>query len=76
MDNEYICPCCSRVWPVGCEQGISIEYYAECIVCKFTPVGPGSGDGEKWQLNSIAEEAVRREGVLVVRSNMEPDNHI
>ena len=64
MSEEYICPCCSKSWPVGCEQGISIEYYAECIGCKFTPVGHGSGDGEQWQLNSIAEEAARRGEVI------------
>jgi hypothetical protein len=54
------CPCCLSEWGDTTEQGVSIERYKECICCKFTPIGKGSGDGEIWQLNAVAEEAFKR----------------
>jgi len=56
-EKKAKCPCCSRAWPIGCEQEISIRFYGECIVCKFSPQGKGSNNGTTRELDIVSIEA-------------------
>jgi len=67
--NEYpvdrlvmrTCPICNRCWRANCEQGISIEFFGECVVCRFTPQGKGSNSGTPDELLKVADVQVKRE---------------
>lgn len=56
------CPCCKREWIDNCEQAISIELFDECMVCKFIPGKPGSGNGTSYDVDKISEIRMSRNG--------------
>ena len=61
--GSVICPTCARQWQKTSEQGVSIELYDQCVVCKFTPQGNGSNDGSRKELDLVASESLRRRAV-------------
>jgi hypothetical protein len=60
IDSFVICPKCKREWQKTSEQGVSVEWHDECVVCKFTPQGKGSNDGTKEELDLVASESMKR----------------
>jgi len=62
--NKLKCPKCKTEWVAESEQGVSIEWHNQCVVCKFTPQGKGTNDGAKEELDLIAKESRARRNQL------------
>ncbi len=56
--TDINCPKCERIWPEDCEQGLSVKLYEECVVCKFSDMGKGSGDGTQEELTELSTIAI------------------
>ena len=59
--NEIECRNCGRQWELCSEQAVSIDWHGECVVCRFTPIGNGTNEGTKAELDEISKEAINRQ---------------
>lgn len=59
------CPECDREWPKSSEQGVSINLYDECVVCKFTPLGKGSNNGTNEEFEAVIVKALELKSTKV-----------
>ena len=50
-----ICPKCKRQCDADSEQAVSVEWYQECVTCRFV-----KGDGTEAELKDVAAEAKNR----------------
>tara|TARA_R110002096_G_scaffold97999_4_gene218357 strand:+ start:437 stop:883 length:447 start_codon:yes stop_codon:yes gene_type:complete len=57
MEAAIVCGECREQWPLTCEQGVAIEWYGQCVTCRFNVEGPGT-IGE---LEEIGIEAMKRQ---------------
>ena len=67
IDGFVICPKCDRQWEKISEQGVSVQWHDECVICKFTPQGKGSNDGTKEELILASNEAKKRQAHRAAR---------
>ena len=61
MMSEIECPKCGRQWEQWSEQAVSIDWHGECVVCRFTPIGKGTNEGTKSELDEISKESINRQ---------------
>ena len=63
MSDEIECQKCNRHWHQSSEQAVCVDWHGECVVCRFTPIGKGTNEGTKAELDEIAKESINRQGL-------------